>query len=129
MFRVGHRVFAAFLSDGQDHLTCGRPCDRHKVKLRDRAGAEHPVKADVGCRSTVFHARAQSGAEFVREFRATGVGSFRVEPLDGDRAGAERVICLYAAPLTGATETDDVIGHLRANAQLDVTRGTLAVAR
>ena len=36
MFHMEHCVFAAFLSDGTDYTNCGRPCDRHDVKLRDR---------------------------------------------------------------------------------------------
>ncbi len=65
MFHMEHCVFCAFLSSGTDFRNCGRPCDRHDVKLRDRVGAEHPVKADVGCRNTVFNALAQTGAEYV----------------------------------------------------------------
>ena len=57
MFHMEHCVFCAFLSEGTDYTNCGRPCDRHEVKLRDRVGAEHPVKADAGCRNTVFNAR------------------------------------------------------------------------
>ena len=50
MFHMEHCVFAAFLSDGTDYTNCGRPCDRHEVKFRDRVGSEHLIKADVGCR-------------------------------------------------------------------------------
>jgi putative protease len=57
MFHMEHCVFCAFLSSGTDYTNCGRPCDVHDVKLRDRVGAEHPVKADVGCRNTVFNGR------------------------------------------------------------------------
>jgi putative protease len=60
LFHMEHCVIAALLSEGRDHRTCGRPCDRHQVSLRDRAGVDHPVEADVGCRNTVFHARPQS---------------------------------------------------------------------
>ena len=40
------------------------------VSLRDRAGMDHPVEADVGCRNTVFHAQPQSAAELVPALRA-----------------------------------------------------------
>ena len=60
MFHMEHCVFCAFLSSGKDYRDCGRPCDRHDVKLRDRVGAEHPLKADAGCRNTVFNS---SGAD------------------------------------------------------------------
>src|SRR6185369_16959707 len=38
LFHMEHCVIAALLSDGKDYRTCGRPCDRHRVSLRDRAG-------------------------------------------------------------------------------------------
>src|SRR5581483_1514236 len=40
MFHMEHCVFAAFLSAGKDWRDCGRPCDRHRVELRDRGRAE-----------------------------------------------------------------------------------------
>ena len=39
MFHMEHCVFCAFLSSGKDYHDCGRPCDKHDVKLRDRVGA------------------------------------------------------------------------------------------
>ncbi len=61
MFHMEHCVFCAVLSPGTNKTNCGRPCDIHEVKLRDRVGMEHPLKADVGCRNTLFNA---SSAEF-----------------------------------------------------------------
>ncbi|MEI9998401.1 MAG: DUF3656 domain-containing protein [Verrucomicrobiota bacterium] len=72
MFHMEHCVFAAFLSSGTDYTNCGRPCDTHRVELRDRVGLRHPLKADVGCRNTLFHAQAQSGAAFFDAFRREG---------------------------------------------------------
>jgi len=43
MFHMEHCVFCAFLSKGTDYTNCGRPCDKHDVRLRDRVGADHPV--------------------------------------------------------------------------------------
>jgi putative protease len=77
MFHMEHCVFCAFLSTGTDYTNCGRPCDKHDVKLRDRVGMEHPLKADVGCRNTVFNALAQTGAEYVERMLALGVKNFR----------------------------------------------------
>ena len=45
--------------------TAARPCDHHDVKLRDRVGVEHPLKADVGCRNTLFNAVPQTAAEYL----------------------------------------------------------------
>ena len=82
MFHMEHCVFCAFLSNGTDYRDCGRPCDMHDVKLRDRVGAEHPLKADVGCRNTVFNSLAQTGAEYVERMLALGVRHFRMEFLN-----------------------------------------------
>ena len=78
MFHMEHCVFCAFLSDGTDYSNCGRPCDRHDVKLRDRVGAEHGLKADAGCRNTVFNALPQTGAEYVAKLIELGVRHFRI---------------------------------------------------
>src|SRR5207302_5078853 len=77
MFHMEHCVFCAFLSQGTDYTNCGRPCDTRSVQLRDRVGAEHPVKADAGCRNTVFNSRAQTGAEYAVRMLELGVRHFR----------------------------------------------------
>ncbi len=65
MFHMEHCVYCAFLSPGTDATNCGRPCDHHDVKLRDRVGTEHPLTADVGCRNTLFNAVPQTAAEYL----------------------------------------------------------------
>src|SRR5262249_20806854 len=65
MFHMEHCVFCAVLSPGTNKTNCGRPCDVHEVQLRDRVGMAHPLKADVGCRNTLFNAVPQSAAEVV----------------------------------------------------------------
>jgi putative protease len=127
MFHMEHCVFAAFLSEGTDHTNCGRPCDRHAVSLRDRVGLEHPVKADVGCRNTVFHGKAQSGAVFSPEILAAGLRRFRVELLQENKEEAVRVIRSYQELLAGRLTGDDLVRELRLRSQLGVTLGTLEV--
>ena len=68
IFHTEHCVFARFLSNGDSHLDCGRPCESHALHLRDAQGADHLVLADEGCRNTVFNAQAQSGARVPRNF-------------------------------------------------------------
>ena len=68
MFHMEHCVYCAFLSPGTDSTNCGRPCDHHDVKLRDRVGTEHPLKADIGCRNTLYNAVPQTAAEFLPGF-------------------------------------------------------------
>jgi U32 family peptidase len=125
MFHMEHCVFAAFLSSGKDWRDCGRPCDRHKVELRDRVGAAFPVAPDAGCRNTVYNGHAQSAAEYVGRMVALGLRHFRVELL---REPADRVAPLltaYARVLAGRDDGRGTWRQLRAQNQLGVTRGTL----
>ena len=128
MFHMEHCVFAAFLSNGTDYTNCGRPCDRHRVEVRDRVGLSHLVKADVGCRNTVFNARAQTGAQYFVRLQKAGLRYFRVELLDEDRDSACRLISLYLGLLEGAGTGDDVWHELKAESRLGVTHGTLSNA-
>jgi putative protease len=127
MFHMEHCVFAAFLSEGTDHTNCGRPCDTHKVELRDRVGLNHPLKADVGCRNTLFHAQAQSGAAYFDAFRKLNPAAFRVELLLEDALETERIIRGYQRLLAGSSTGPMIIRELNLRSQLGVTMGTLAV--
>lgn len=124
MFHMEHCVFCAFLSDGKDFRDCGRPCEKHEVRLRDHTGATHPVKADAGCRNTVFNARAQTGAEFLPLFRSVGIRRFRIEFLDESGGEVERAIGRYRDLLEGRIEGTNLWRELKAINQLGVTRGT-----
>jgi putative protease len=125
MFHMEHCVFAAFLSDGTDYTNCGRPCDTHRVELRDRVGLNHPLKADVGCRNTLFHAQAQSGAAYFDAFRKLNPAAFRVELLLEDAAEAERILRGYQRLLAGTSTGPMIIRELNLRSQLGVTTGTL----
>jgi len=129
MFHMEHCVFCAFLSDGKDFRDCGRPCEVHDVRLRDHLGAAHPVKADAGCRNTVYNARAQTGAEFLPRFREAGIRRFRVEFLDEDPAEVKRVLGRYRDLLAGRIDGAGLWKEFRALNQLGVTRGTLDARR
>src|SRR5947208_6944340 len=82
-----HCVFCAVLSPGTNKTNCGRPCDHHEVRLRDRIGMEHTLKADVGCRNTLFNAVPQSAAEIVLPLIERGVRQFRIELLNDSSGG------------------------------------------
>jgi len=128
MFHMEHCVFAAFLSDGTDYTNCGRPCDQHRVEVRDRVGLAHLVKADVGCRNTVFNARAQTGAQYFVRLQRAGLRYFRVELLDENRESAHRLISLYLGLLEGSRTGEDLWHELKADSRLGVTHGTLSSA-
>ncbi|MEW4453230.1 DUF3656 domain-containing protein [Bremerella sp. JC817] len=126
MFHMEHCVFCSVLSPGTNKTNCGRPCDEHDVKLRDRVGAEHPLKADVGCRNTLFNKTPQSGAEIVQPLLDLGVRTFRIELLNDDPPQEiARVIQLYRDLLAGHVDGEDVWRELKALNRVGVTRGTL----
>jgi len=126
MFHMEHCVFCAFLSAGTDYTNCGRPCDTHDVKLRDRVGMEHPLKADVGCRNTVFNALPQTGAEYVERMLALGVRNFRVEFLNETPEQVTQTISKYRQLLRGEISGTELWRELRLMSQLGVTRGQMA---
>ena len=125
MFHMEHCVFCAFLSEGTDYRDCGRPCDKQAVRLRDRMGLEHPLKADAGCRNTVFNARAQTGAESVGRLRALGARWFRVEFVNESPAEVARTLARYQALLRGEITGAALWRELKLHNQLGVTRGQL----
>jgi U32 family peptidase len=124
MFHMEHCVFCAFLSSGTDYTNCGRPCDKHNLKLRDRVGAEHPVKADAGCRNTVFNALAQTGAEAVSRLLAVGARHFRLEFLNEGPELVAATIATYRQLLDSRIGGAQVWRELKLLNQLGVTRGS-----
>ena len=127
MFHMEHCVFCAFLSPGTDKTNCGRPCDRHEVKLRDRVGKEHPLKADVGCRNTLFNAVPQTAAEYLPRLIASGARRFRVEFLDEGPEAVARTLTLYSDALAGRRDARTLWRDLKATNRYGVTRGALSV--
>jgi len=125
MFHMEHCVFCAFLSTGKDYRDCGRPCDKHRVALRDRVGAELPLRADAGCRNTVFNNRAQTGAEYVSRLLDLGARSFRVEFVNEPPDEVARTLTRYAQLLRGEITGDALWRELKLIHQLGVTRGQM----
>jgi putative protease len=120
-----HCVIAALLGDGADYRTCGRPCDRHQLSLRDRAGMDHPVEADVGCRNTVFHAAAQSAADLVP--RLSRVRRFRIELVRESSAEVGALVETYRALIAGRATAKEVWRRLKVESGYGVVRGSLRV--
>ncbi len=129
LFHMEHCLFCAFLSEGHDHTDCGRPCEQHTVLLRDRSGAEHPLRADLGCRNTLFNGTAQTAAEAIPVFLRAGVRHFRVELLQETAADALRRLDLYRRALAGEISGRQVWQQEQLDSRLGVTRGTLAERR
>ncbi|MEM9163992.1 MAG: U32 family peptidase, partial [Cyanobacteria bacterium P01_F01_bin.4] len=125
MFHMEHCVFCAFLSEGTDFTNCGRPCEKHAVKLRDRMGTEHILQADAGCRNTVFNGVAQTGAEFVQRLIAHGACHFRIDFLNETPEQVVQTLECYQQLLRGELKGHQLWQQLQLSSQLGVTRGTL----
>ncbi len=125
MFHMEHCVFAHTLSDGHDHRDCGRPCERHKVDLRDRVGQAHPLVADVGCRNTLYNAAAQSAAQYLPRMKELGLRHFRIELLRETPRQAVELWEHYSRILAGDEQPPAAMRKLRVLNRLGVTAGTL----
>ena len=128
-FHTEHCVYAHLLSRGRDSRTCGKPCESHKIALRDHKGQEHPVLVDVECQNTIFNASAQTAATLGGTLIDEGIGRLRVEFVWETRAQAERVIQGYQALLSGGMSPQDLVKHVGVHEQFGLTKGTMQVSR
>lgn len=120
-FHNSHCVYAHLLSDGRDYRSCGRPCESHKVALRDFAGHDHPVIVDVACRNTMFNAQAQSAAPLVPELLARGVQRFRCEFVWETAREVEQTLRAYRALLRGELTPQAALRKVGVHEQYGVT--------
>ncbi|MEN6459478.1 MAG: U32 family peptidase [Thermoguttaceae bacterium] len=95
LFHSEHCLFCRTLSRGNHRANCGRPCERHALRLRDRLGVQHAVLADSECRNTIFHAEAANLDDAMPSLRKLGVRHFRIE-LTTERT-AEEILSVVAA--------------------------------
>ena len=96
-FHMEHCVFAAFMSKGSSFRDCGKPCEKHRLELKDQFGNHHQIKADQECRNTMFNATAQSAAKMIPELKALAVGEVRFEALYERGEVLEKKIKTYIA--------------------------------
>ncbi len=122
LFHMEHCVFCTFLSEGQNFKNCGRPCEKRRVRLLDRAGVRHPLRSDEGCRNTLFHGQAQSGARWVSRFLEAGLAGYRVELLEESGPDASFTVRRYGDLLQGTISADALLSDLRLVDRLGVTR-------
>jgi putative protease len=120
-----HCVFCAFLSQGTDYTNCGRPCEKQELKIRDRVGSEHIVKADTGCRNTVYNGTAQTGAEYIQKLINLGLKNFRIEFLQETPEQVTQTINYYQQLIQGEITGSQLWKTLKLQSQLGVTRGAL----
>jgi putative protease len=127
VFHTEHCVFCRFLSTGTSYKDCGRPCEEHRVALRDDSGRAHPVLADVGCRNTVFGAEAQQAGQHLEEWRAAGIRRFRLEFAHESAEQVTLVARAFEDVLAGRRPARDLEQQLRRIAPQGITEGSLYV--
>ena len=128
VFHTEHCVFCRFLSDGTDYTNCGHPCETHSITLRDERGLEHPVMADVGCRNTVFEARAQTGAKYLETWRAVGIQHYRFEFVHERPEDVRGVIQAYRQALAGKLSAQALERSLEKFTPSGTTQGSFVVS-
>lgn len=128
VFYTEHCVFCRFLSTGTTHRDCGRPCELHRVKLRDAQGRAHPVVADVGCRNTVFGAEAQEASSHIDLWRDAGIAHYRLEFVHESACQVQAVTAAFREYLSNRSHAGELHDELRRLAPAGVTEGSLFVA-
>ncbi len=127
VFHTEHCVFCRFLSTGTSYSDCGRPCDHHRVELRDPTGRAHPVMADVGCRNTVFGAEAQEASRHLENWQAAGIRHFRLEFVHESANEVAQIGRAFAEALGGRRGMQDLHEQLCRFAPQGATEGSLIV--
>ena len=128
-FHMEHCVFAAFLSNGSSYRDCGRPCEKHRVELRDQHGILHPLKPDAECRNTMFSGKPQSAARLVPKLQSLGVQHFRLEALFETVQELRTKAAAYVALVRGTESFDEVRSRLGAVERYGVSEGQLLNTR
>jgi putative protease len=127
VFHTEHCVFCRFLSTGASYRDCGRPCEEHRVALRDTAGRAHPVMADAGCRNTVFGAEAQEASQHLETWRAAGIARFRLEFAHESADQVTAVTRVFEDALAGRRTGLELMRQLQKVAPQGVTQGSFFI--
>ena len=129
VFHTEHCVFCRFLSSGTSYKDCGRPCEKHRVELKDSSGRAHPVMADIGCRNTVFGAEAQEASVHLKSWLDAGVRHFRLEFVHESSDQIARVYHAFAAALNGSMPVQRLGAELKRIAPQGTTEGSLFIPK
>jgi putative protease len=124
-FHMEHCVYAAFLSTGTSFKDCGRPCEKHRVELKDPDGTIHPLKPDAECRNTMFQGKPQSAARLIPELKTLGVKNYRLEALFESPAELRAKIRAYGEVIEGTSSTNSAFEKLGIVERYGITEGQL----
>ncbi len=79
LFHTEHCLYADRLGKGGTPATCGKPCLRHQIDLKDQKGEIHTLLRDLHCRNTLYRGAAKNNAHLISALRRRGVHHFRIE--------------------------------------------------
>ena len=124
LFHMEYCLYRRFLGES----SCGAcKSSSRSLVLRDRAGVAHPVVVSPGCRNTIFSGTAQSGCEYVDNWRLAGVRDFRIEFSPATPSHETGRICdIYLDLLTGRISGREAWKRLSSACPEGVTRGVFS---
>jgi len=125
-FHMEHCVFAAFLSQGSSYKDCGKPCEKHKVQLKDQFGHYHWIKPDQECRNTMFNAKAQTALSYLPEWNQKNISTYRFEALDEHGRELTDKIDQYLKYLNKEQDLATTLRSLSANESYGLSAGNLS---
>src|SRR6185312_8833215 len=128
VFHTEHCVFCRFLSKGTTYKDCGRPCETHRVSLRDEHGRAHPLMADVGCRNTVFGSEAQEASAHLKLWLEAGIRHLRLEFVHETGEQVAEVVTAFEQALRGRMSFAELGVELRSKSPTGTTEGSLFIA-
>jgi U32 family peptidase len=124
-FHMEHCVFAACMSNGADYRTCGKPCESHKVQVKDHRGHLHTLHSDSECRNTLFHGQAHSGVRLLPNLKKSGVTKYRLETLNESGSEVRKRLKAIHAHLAGLSTEDALNQILGSTLDYGITEGQL----
>ncbi len=123
MFHTAFCLFCAYLTKEAGFPKCGMPCEHNILKIKDRAGIEHPILADAGCRNTIFNGRIQTVCEYYEELHSIGLRRFRIEFVQETPEEILFILSLYKQLIKKEISGSQTWDHLRSRA-FSLTRGS-----
>lgn len=125
-FHMEHCVFAAFLSKGSSYRDCGKPCEKHKVQLKDQFGHYHWIKPDQECRNTMFNSKAQTALPLLEKWPAHKLKLMRFEALVERGDTLVQKLVAYMDYFAGKKSLSEVLKVLQAQESYGLSSGNLA---
>jgi putative protease len=127
VFHTEHCVFCRFMSTGTSYKDCGRPCEKHRVALKDSNGRAHSLIADVGCRNTLFGAEAQEASAHLNLWMNAGVEHYRLEFVHESAETVTRIVGAFTTFLAGDIPAAELTRRLKQLAPEGTTQGSLFI--